>query len=342
MNTQLAETTGEKPCIVIAGAGSIGCFVGGYLRFYGHNVSFYGRPNVVEILRKNGLGATDLEERTVFIQPQDLNVTASPEILNDADIILVCVKSSATEDIGDLIKEHTHSRPIVVSLQNGVTNADRLRNRLPDLDVRAGIVEFNVVQTSDGVFHRGTSGKIILQSGEPLIGEMLCIPAVEFADTHEITDFMWGKLLLNLNNSLNALSDLPLKTQLEDRDWRRILANMMEEALSVMKAAGITPKSQAPLPLRFIPKVLRLPTPLFRIVAARMLRIDPEARSSMWEDFERGRRTEVNELQGAILELAQKLGREAPWNKCVLEHVQQVEKTGSGSPGLSASNIYVD
>ena len=119
----------------------------------------------------------------------------------------------------------------------------------------------------------------------------------------------WGKLLLNLNNALNALSGLPLATQLADRRWRLLLAAQIEEALAVLKAAGIAPARIEGVPPRLIPSILRLPDWLFRLVARRMLAIDPAARSSMWEDLAARRPTEIDYLQGAILALADKARR---------------------------------
>lgn len=325
--------------IAIAGAGSIGCFVGGQLHHAGLNVGFLGRLHIVEMLREQGLGVSNLEGASFRVPAQELDLSTSPEILAGADIIIVCVKSSATEEMGEIIKAHAAPRSVIVSLQNGVTNADRLRHILPDHDVRSGIVEFNVVQLEAGVFHKGTSGKILIQSNEEAVATTLAVPGLDVRDVANIEDYIWGKLLFNLNNALNALSGLPLKTQLEDRQWRFILARLMDEALLAMRAAQISPISQAPLPPRWVPTVLRLPTALFRMVAARMLKIDPEARSSMWEDLERRRKTEIEELQGAIVRLAQKHGQSAIWNEAVLNLVREVEASGEGSPKLLSSQI---
>lgn len=333
------DQASKDPRIVIAGAGTIGCFVGGHLQDKGISVGFLGRPHIIETLRTHGLTISDLEDQSFRISSQALDLGISPDILTGADIILVCVKSGATETIAETIKAHANPHSLIVSLQNGVTNADRLRALLPDHDVRAGIVEFNVVQMGEGVFHKGTSGKIIVQVGAQPVANILSAPGLEVTEVTNIADYMWGKLLLNLNNSLNALSGLPLKTQLEDRKWRTILAALMDEALRAMRAAQITPVSQAPLPPKWIPSVLRLPTPLFRLVAARMLKIDPEARSSMWEDLERGRKTEIDELQGAIVALAEKHGQRVEWNQAVLRHIRSVEEAGHGSPRLLPSDI---
>src|SRR5690606_11829169 len=109
---------------------------------------------------------------------------------------------------------------------------------------------------------------------------------------------LWGKLLLNLNNSVNALAGIPLKAELEQRGYREVFAACMEEALVALERAGLRPKVDVPLPPRWLPRVLRLPTPAFRVVAARMIRMDPSARSSMLEDLSSGRPTEIDALNG--------------------------------------------
>ncbi len=118
----------------------------------------------------------------------------------------------------------------------------------------------------------------------------------------------WGKLLLNLNNALNALAGVPLREEIADRAWRRLLASCIDEALAALAAAGIRPAKVGALPPALIPKVLRLPDALFRLVAAAQLRIDPKARSSMADDLQQRRLTEIDQLQGRVVALADAAG----------------------------------
>jgi len=85
--------------------------------------------------------------------------------------------------------------------------------------------------------------------------------------------------------------------------------------------------------------VLALPDWLFFRVAAAMLRIDPEARSSMWEDLERGRTTEVDFINGEVVRLAREVGVEAPYNARAVDLVREAEARGAGSPGLDADAL---
>ncbi|MEP7101575.1 MAG: ketopantoate reductase C-terminal domain-containing protein, partial [Burkholderiales bacterium] len=124
----------------------------------------------------------------------------------------------------------------------------------------------------------------------------------------------WGKLLLNLNNPVNALSGQPLRAQLMERGYRQCLAALQTEALDVLRTARITPAQVGALPPHRIPTLLRLPTPLFKLIAARMLRIAPQARSSMADDLALGRATEIDALCGEVVRLAESQALQAPIN----------------------------
>ena len=136
----------------------------------------------------------------------------------------------------------------------------------------------------------------------------------------------WGKLLLNLNNPVNALSGLPLLAELLTPAHRRHFAALMKEALDLLKAAGIQPAQLTPLPWPVLVRVLQLPTPLFRLVAARMLRIDPKARSSMADDLALGRTTEIDALSGEVVRLATNLGKTAPLNEAIVARIHALQR----------------
>jgi 2-dehydropantoate 2-reductase len=82
-----------------------------------------------------------------------------------------------------------------------------------------------------------------------------------------------------------------------------------------------------------------LPDALFQVVLGRTMKIDPEARSSMWEDLQRGRRTEIDYLQGVITEIAERRGLKAPLSRRIVELIRQAEREAKGSPGLTPEQI---
>jgi 2-dehydropantoate 2-reductase len=334
----------EEKTIAIAGAGSIGCYVGGCLALAGRKAILLARPHIEEVLRKDGLRVSDLDGRDRRMAPESLNVTADPAAaLSGADIVLVTVKSGATQEMAALIAAHARPAAVVLSLQNGVDNADRLRAGLGPRLVVAGMVPFNVVQSPSGELplgvHRASAGKVMIEDGVPDLVGLLDVDGFAASARGDMTAVLWGKLLLNLNNALVALCGLPLAAQLADRPWRLILAGQIDKALAAMRASGIEPARIAGLRPALLPKVLRLPDWLFKVLARRMLAIDPKARSSMWDDLQRGRPTEIDDLQGAILRLADRAGTPAPLIERITTLVRKAEQEGRGSPGLTPEAI---
>ncbi|RYE89431.1 MAG: 2-dehydropantoate 2-reductase, partial [Myxococcales bacterium] len=143
-----------------------------------------------------------------------------------------------------------------------------------------------------------------------------------------------------LNNAVSALTDAPTRDLVFEPRYRRILAALIGEALDVMRAAGVRPARLGAIPPALLPVVLGLPTPLLRVVARAQLRIDPQARSSMWEDLMRGRLTEVDFLNGEIVRLAEKAGVPAPCNRRITALVHEAEFRGPGSPRMPAERLW--
>src|ERR1700742_4147442 len=141
----------DRP-IVVAGAGSIGCFVGGLLAAAGRRVSFLARPRVIAEIERFGLTLTTLEGSSWHVASQQLKLAEDPKILGDASIVLVTVKSADTVEIADAIARHAPSDAIIISLQNGISNVAVLRDRLPGMTVLAAMVPFNVVAAGAGRF----------------------------------------------------------------------------------------------------------------------------------------------------------------------------------------------
>jgi 2-dehydropantoate 2-reductase len=321
----------DRP-IGVAGAGSIGCFVGGMLADAGARVALLTRPRVIQEIRDHGLKLTSFEGFERDVAPSRLTLSEDARVLADSSVVLVTVKSADTAEIADVIARHTTSDAIVISLQNGVGNTSVLRERLPGWRVLAGMVPFNVVAPGAGRFHRATSGDIVIEQDDAGTAERLSVPGLRMRASADIAGVQWGKLLLNLNNALNALADLPLRQQLAQRDWRRLFADQITEGLVALKAEGIRPVSPTPIPMNWLPHLLRLPDPVFAMLLGRTMKIDPEARSSMWEDLQRGRRTEIDYLQGVIVEIAERRRLPVPLSRRIVTLIKSAEAAGQGSP----------
>ncbi|MDD9910299.1 MAG: 2-dehydropantoate 2-reductase [Ahrensia sp.] len=310
--------------VAIAGAGSIGCYVGGILQTAGVDVTFIGRPSMAQRFARDGLHLQTLEGVRRDIDAGDLNFATDPAMAKDASHVLVCVKSMATADIAKELRPHLSSEAVLVSLQNGLDNATTLQAALPDHRCLAGMVAFNVVQQSGNRFAATTEGGIYVERDASLnpISDALNRAGIDCTQHDAMNAVQWSKLLLNLNNALNALSGDPLAAQLRNRGWRRLLAACVSEGLSVAKAKGIAPVKIGKVKPGIIPFVLRLPDFLFERVAAQMLKVDPAARSSMADDLALGRAPEIDYLNGAIVRHGRELGVVTPVNQRVCEAVK--------------------
>ncbi|HSO48014.1 MAG TPA: ketopantoate reductase C-terminal domain-containing protein, partial [Rhizobiaceae bacterium] len=204
--------------------------------------------------------------------------------------------------------------------------AAALASALPGMKVLAGMVGFNIAQIGANRFHRGTEGEIAIADGKGALqaAAMLTAAGVPAMVRRDFEAVQWGKLLLNLNNAVNALSGLPLKRQLSDLRWRKVLAASMREALSVLDAARIRPARLGKVAPRYIPFVLELPDWLFLRLAATMLKVDDDARSSMAEDLERGRTPEIDWLNGEIARLGAANGVATPVNDAIIAMVREL------------------
>lgn len=313
---------------IVAGAGAVGCYVGGVLAQAGGKVSFIGRPRVAETLRAHGLKVSDLDGRDARVPPERFTAAASvaevPLTAGEPLLVLLSVKGGATSETARELAAALPAGTPVLSLQNGVENVERIRAAAPGLTALAGMVPFNVVQPVPGQVRRATSGLLWAQEHEATRAAQADfaragLPLRLEADMRAV---QWGKLLLNLNNPVNALSDLPLREELQQRDYRRVLAALIGEALDGLKAASIAPAKVAASPPGLLPTILRLPDWAFRIVAARMLKIDPQARSSMWDDVQAGKTTEIDDLCGAVMRLCAAHAVPTPVNTKVRELVE--------------------
>ena len=183
-------------------------------------------------------------------------------------MVLVTVKSADTADMADIIAQHAPPDAVIVSLQNGVGNVAVLRDRLPGRRVLGGMVPFNVIRARRGAVssrhlgrHRDRAGRCRHRGAAFGAGPE---DARRPTTSHGV---QWGKLLVNLNNALNALADLPLRRQLAQRPWRRLFADQMAEGLAAIRAEGIRPVSPTPIPASWMPPLLRLPDADLRSLA---------------------------------------------------------------------------
>jgi 2-dehydropantoate 2-reductase len=320
--------------VAIVGAGTIGCYFGG--RLNGHaRVTMIGRTKTADAISKAGLSVSDLTGFSRHLDASAVAFRTEMSLAADADLVLVAVKSGATAEVARELGTALSRPSLIVSLQNGLHNAEVLKQLLPSHVVLAGMVPFNVVHRAPSSFHQGSSGEVMVQADVRLsrflgIFEAAGLP---LKPRNDMPAVQRAKLLLNLNNAINALSGLPLREELARQEWRLCLAIAQREALRVFRVARLPPARLTPIPPDWMPAVLSLPDRWFSLIASRTLAIDPLARSSTWEDLQAGRRTEVDAIQGEVMSLAAAHGLAAPVNARLLELIRDSEQRRSTMTG---------
>ena len=341
-NTANTINTTNTTKIAILGAGAIGTYVGGRLLTNKNQVTFIGREPLKQAIENKGLTISDNQGYKHVYSPQEVDMKCCASALENADIILVAVKSKDTLQAAKQIKEYASANAIVISFQNGISNKDIL-SKTCSQHVLAGVVPFGVVWSEGSHFHQAVEGQLIIESddsSQQTIQQCFEHSGFPVAFSKNISTVMWSKLLLNMNNAINALCGVPLLTGLQNRQYRKAVAACMNEALSVMSTAGIASVKVGKTPVSLVPTILCLPNFLFNIVASSMIKISPTARSSMLDDIEQGREPEVNYINGEVVKLAKLNNMTAPINNKVTSMILDAHNQNKGSPNIELNTIY--
>ena len=326
----------------VLGAGAIGCYVGGrLLAASAAEVVLVGRPKQRDELAAHGLVTQDFDGPRAVVPPARVTFATEVDALAGCDVILCCVKSQHTDAAARELARVVGPDAVIVSLQNGVRNADMLRAQLPTQRVIPSIVSWNVIAVGD-CFRRTTSGPLVLERHDATRALVAALSAAGIpVEEHAVlAPHQWTKLLVNLNNAVSALTDVATGRLLLEPGYRRIVAALADEGLAVLRAADIKTARFNGVPLRWMPTILRLPTFLVRLVTRAQLKVDPAARSSMWQDLAAGRPTEGDYLNGELVPLAERSGTDAPINRRIVALVHDAERAGAGSPRLSADALW--
>jgi 2-dehydropantoate 2-reductase len=323
----------------ILGAGSVGCFIGGCWQAAGVHVTLIGRPKLSSDIDRHGLTLSDYSGWQARLSPGDVDFRCGPEALADAEIIAVTVKSGDTAAAAREIAAHGTPGTLVISFQNGISNVEVLEQGLGGrFEIARGMVPFNVAYLGEGRFHKGVAGALFVERQEEArdLAERIVNGPAALKLSDDMLGLAWGKLLINLNNAVNALSGKTLRDELSRRDYRRVFAASMREALELLKRTEIEPAAVGPISISTLPRIIDTPDWLFNRFFLKRWKIDAKARSSMADDLAAGRRTEVDYLNGELVRLAERLEREAPVNRAVLELVHKAE---AGAPPLSPAAL---
>ncbi|GAB3032786.1 2-dehydropantoate 2-reductase [Bowmanella dokdonensis] len=327
---------------IVFGAGLIGGFVGAMLAKQGQSVTLIGRDRVMARWQ-DGLRLTDFQGHQIKGIKPALMGEDWQQTPPECDVLWLTVKCTGVRQAAFDIKSLLTPQSQIFCCQNGLGADGQVRALYPWHPVSRVMVPFNVVEEEPGWLHRGSEGTLVLESSQNpsfvrQLAGILDNPMMPVSTTGQMDELLWAKLQLNLGNAINALADIPVKAMLQQRGFRRILASLMEELLTVADAKGLQLPRLTRLPPAWLPRALRLPDWLFIRLASRMLAIDPQVRTSMWWDLKQGRHTEISYLNGAVVEAALSLGLPCPYNQALVRLIQQAE-SGELSQGLGAGEL---
>ncbi|OZJ06524.1 hypothetical protein BZG36_00547 [Bifiguratus adelaidae] len=306
---------------VILGAGSIGCHIGGALAHhpdYAAETWLVGRPRLRDAIAISGLTLTHFRQEPYTIPAAELHYEVDlahvKQVAGHCAYLIITLKGPQMEEaLVDLDKSGLVDRDtVLVSFQNGARNPALLRAVFPDNVVLGGMVPYNIASVpGEGVhFRQGNPGRMMIekhaQSG-PLVKAMQN-SGLSIEEADDIEGVMYGKLSSNLNNAINALSNLPLLQEFSTYGYRSLWARCIQESLDVYANHSppitIVSAPALPFPHWLFCKILGMPDMLARYFFGKIGGIHEGASSSMRDDLQRSQKTEIDDLNGWIVKLA--------------------------------------
>jgi 2-dehydropantoate 2-reductase len=302
--------------IAVVGAGALGCYFGGMLARAGATVTLIGRRAHVEAIKRNGLGFESLG------QQQHIALAATEDIaaVGDARLILFCVKSSDTDDAARAMAQYLAPDAVVLSLQNGVNNVERIRLHLKHQVFPALVYAAAEMSAPGCVQHTGGGNLIVGRLDRPDDGSqpdllddivaLLGAAGIPVAISTDIKVELWTKLVMNCAyNAISALCGARYGAMVALPEVRAIMRETVDEVVRVARAKGVT------LPADIADAAIKL--------ADRM----PVTISSTAQDMLKGKRTEIDHLNGYVVREGDALGIATPVNRTLNALMKLREQT---------------
>ena len=318
--------------IAVIGAGAIGSVIGGLLSKAGEDVTLVGRKTHVDAINQKGLILVGESGKTV------IQVKAAENLDFKPDLALLTVK---TQDVETSVRKAQLflSGAQVVTMQNGVHSDDLVAGVLGKDNIISSVVLFNGEFLEPGkAYYSSVFGKTALLIGEPFGAKgnrlqslsVLFNKALPTEMSEDIRGAHWTKLLQNLNNAVPAVTGLPVQEGNQYPQIRELNINLMKEGLEVIKLAGIKTPPVPGTMLSLIEAMAKMPLPE---ASSRMKNLIESLGKlpilgSTLQSIRRGRSTEIDYLNGEIVNLGKKTGTPTPVNSLIVELVHQVETTG--------------
>jgi 2-dehydropantoate 2-reductase len=299
------------PKIAVVGAGAVGGYFGGMLARAGAPVAFIGRPAFVEAVQKDGL----LLDTTQFKETVRVAASAELSAARDAEIILFCVKTTDTAGTAKELAKILSSNAILISMQNGADNAEQI-HAASGLNALAAAVYVAASVPSPGTVKHVGRGDLVLGPENDTtrrVADIFTRAKVPCRLSNNAEGELWTKLVWNCAlNALSALGRVTYGEIIASPNARQLLEGTVYEVLAVAKAAGIQPPG--------------LEDPKVAFAGAYKIAEQMSAtRSSTCQDMMRGKRTEIDSLNGFIARKGRELGVPTPLNHALFTLVKLAE-----------------
>jgi 2-dehydropantoate 2-reductase len=264
----------------------------------GHSVVLIGRPALVEAVRENGV----LLESKHFTGRVPMQADTSPSVVKDAELVLFCVKSGDTESAGAAIAPHLSPNASVLSMQNGVDNAARLSTVLGRAAIPVVVYVATEMAGPAHVRHHGRGDLAIGPSStSALIARVMTKAGLPSEVSDKVFDALWTKLIINCAyNGLSAIAQLPYGELIRRPHVLETMRSLYDECVAVAHADGIT-----------------VPDNLWQNLLDIALNMAGQ-RSSTAQDLAKGKKTEIEHLNGYVVRRGNDLGVLAPANRAIL------------------------
>ncbi|BEU25243.1 2-dehydropantoate 2-reductase [Paraburkholderia caribensis] len=291
--------------VAVMGAGAVGCYYGGMLARAGHEVVLIGRPQHVEAIGRNGL---HLEAQS-FDEHIPLTASTQASAVQGAKLVLFCVKSTDTQSAALEIKPFLAPDTLVLSLQNGVENADEVRKVITQ-PVAAAVVYVATEMAGPGHVRHHGRGELVIEpsSASADVAQALIAAGVPTEISDNVRGALWAKLILNCAyNALSAITQLPYGRLVKGEGVTTVMRDIVDECLAVAKADGVTIPGDVDKAVRMIAETM------------------PGQYSSTAQDLSRGKRSEIDHLNGLIVRRGDALGVATPSNRLLHTLVKLIE-----------------
>ena len=301
------------PRIAVMGAGAVGCYFGGMLARAGAPVTLIGRPYHIDAIARDSL----FMETSHFREQIPIAASSQLDIARNAEVVLLCVKTLDTETAAQSLARHLPDGSVMVSMQNGVDNVERIRSAAGIAAIPA-VVYVAAEMTGPGrVKHTGRGDLVIgtfsQGDGKSELEKLRALFAragIPCLISHNIEAELWTKLVMNCAcNAISALSRARYGRIVHNPWTRELMKQVTEEVITVARAAGV-----------------RLPEVDLVDAVWKLGDAMANATSSTAQDIARGKLTEIDSLNGYVARRGAELNVPTPINRTLHALVKLLEE----------------